>query len=256
MVGRRLRLPFVYKLALAKLFVDQALPSAGVSGTVVVAQVLERSELGREAVLAGIVVNTTSFFIAYTGAIAVALAICYQFGRANAVIVMSSLLFTALSTGLAAGMLALTGKEPTQRLRSLYRYRVIRNALSVVKDADPRLVHNLHLQVVASLYQLITFLLDALTLWSLIRSVGANADISYVFASFMIANLVRTISFIPGGLGTFEGAVVLMLKAGGTSVAAALSAALLFRGLTFFVPMVPGLWFSRLMTKGVRRPAA
>jgi lysylphosphatidylglycerol synthase-like protein len=194
MVGRRLRLPFVYKLALAKLFVDQALPSAGVSGTVVVAQVLERSALGREAVLAGIVVNTTSFFIAYTGAIAVALAICYQF--------------------------------------------------------------HLHLQVVASLYQLITFLLDALTLWSLIRSVGANADISYVFASFMIANLVRTISFIPGGLGTFEGAVVLMLKAGGTSVAAALSAALLFRGLTFFVPMVPGLWFSRLMTKGVRRPAA
>jgi P-type Mg2+ transporter len=72
----------------------------------------------------------------------------------------------------------------------------------------------------------------------------------------MIANLVRTISFIPGGLGTFEGAVVLMLKAGGTSVAAALSAALLFRGLTFFVPMVPGLWFSRLMTKGVRRQAA
>jgi Mg2+-importing ATPase len=109
---------------------------------------------------------------------------------------------------------------------------------------------------VASLYQFITFLLDGLTLWSLIRSVGADADISYVFASFMIANLVRTISFIPGGLGTFDGAVLLMLKAGGVGVAAALSAALLFRGLTFFVPMIPGLWFSRLMTKGAWRSAA
>jgi uncharacterized membrane protein YbhN (UPF0104 family) len=58
--GRSLSLPLVYKLALAKLFVDQAIPSAGVSGTVVVAQALERGALPRSAVLAGVVVNTKS----------------------------------------------------------------------------------------------------------------------------------------------------------------------------------------------------
>ena len=125
-----------------------------------------------------------------------------------------------------------------------------------MRDADPRLVRNVRLQVVASGYQFINFLLDALTLWTLIRSLGASANISYAFASFMIANLVRTISFIPGGLGTFEGAAVLMLKTGGVSVAAALSTALLFRGLTFFLPMIPGLWFSRRITTGSRRSAA
>jgi hypothetical protein len=36
----------------------------------------------------------------------------------------------------------------------------------------------------------------------------------------VIANLVRTIGIVPGGLGTFEAASVLMLKAGHVSVAA------------------------------------
>jgi uncharacterized membrane protein YbhN (UPF0104 family) len=74
----------------------------------------------------------------------------------------------------------------------------------------------------------------------------------------MIANIVRTISFIPGGLGTFEATAVLMLKMGGVSVAVGLSTALLFRGPTFFLRMAPGLWFSRRLTKRPPslRPAA
>jgi uncharacterized protein (TIRG00374 family) len=103
--------------------------------------------------------------------------------------------------------------------------------------------------LIASCFQLVTFLLDAATLWLLIRSLGATARLSHVFASFMIANLVRTVSFIPGGLGTFEAAAVLMLKMDGVSVAVGLSTALLFRGLSFFLPMAPGLWFSRRVNR-------
>jgi Mg2+-importing ATPase len=261
-VGRMARsplpLPLVYKLALAKLFVDQALPSAGVSGTVVVAQALERGALPRAAVLAGVVVNTTSFFIAYVASLVAALIILFYFGHANSVVISACVLFMILSVMLVAGMLELSGKEIRRGPRWLFRYRVVQNALRIMKDADPAFVRDMHLQTVASGYQLITFLLDALTLWTLIRSMGAEANVNYVFAAFMIANLVRTISFIPGGLGTFEGTAVLMLKVGGVSVAAGLSTALLFRGLTFFLPMAPGLWFSRRLTRGARsrKPAA
>jgi Mg2+-importing ATPase len=118
-----------------------------------------------------------------------------------------------------------------------------------MKDADLRLVHDVRLQLIASCLQLVTFLLDAATLWMLVRSLGANAHLSHVFASFMIANLAGTVSFIPGGLGTFEAAAVLMLKIDGISVAVGLSTALLFRGLTFFLPMAPGLWFSRRINR-------
>jgi len=47
MAGTPLRLLFVCKLALAKLFIDQALPSAGLSGTFAIAKMLEQTELPR-----------------------------------------------------------------------------------------------------------------------------------------------------------------------------------------------------------------
>jgi Mg2+-importing ATPase len=61
----------------------------------------------------------------------------------------------------------------------------------------------------------------------------------------MISTLLRTIGIVPGGLGTFEAASVLTLKLAGVSVAVALGSTLLFRGLSFWLPMLPGLVFSR-----------
>jgi Mg2+-importing ATPase len=66
-----------------------------------------------------------------------------------------------------------------------------------------------------------------------------------VFASFMIASVFRTMGIVPGGLGTFEATSVLTLRMVGVDLAVALSATLLFRGLSFWLPMLPGYWFSR-----------
>jgi Mg2+-importing ATPase len=113
-------------------------------------------------------------------------------GRASFVVVSASVLFIFLSAALVVGMLAFAGRDvPRGRTHWLLRYRVVQNAVGVMKDADLRLVHNVRLQLIASCLQLVTFLLDAATLWMLIRSLGATARLSHVFASFMIANLVR-----------------------------------------------------------------
>jgi Mg2+-importing ATPase len=95
------------------------------------------------------------------------------------------------------------------------------------------------------LFQLAIVLLDAATVWVLIRSLGEVASPTGVFASFMISTLLRTIGIVPGGLGTFEAASVVTLKLAGVPVGVALVATLLFRGLSFWLPMVPGLVFSR-----------
>lgn len=82
-------------------------------------------------------------------------------------------------------------------------------------------------------------------MWALIAALGATAAPSGVFASFMISTLFRIVSFVPGGLGAFEAPSVLTLKAIGIGLPIALSATLLFRGLSFWLPMLPGLWFAR-----------
>ena len=253
MTGKRLPLALVYKLALAKLFVDQALPSAGISGTVVVAQALKKSALPRDAIRAGVVVNTTSFFIAYAVALSAAMIVLFFFGEASWVVGVPCVIFVLLSLGLVFVMLKVSARKPPRRPRWLLRYRIVKNALKVARDADSRLVCSPYLQFIASCYQLVTFLLDAATLWLLIRSLGGAATPVHVFASYMVSNLVRTVSFVPGGLGTFEAAAVWMLRKDRVSIAVGLSALLLFRGITFFLPMIPGLWFSRDLTRHPRR---
>jgi Mg2+-importing ATPase len=73
-----------------------------------------------------------------------------------------------------------------------------------------------------------------------------------VFASFMISTLFRIIGIVPGGLGTFEAASVLTLKVIGVTLPVALAATLLFRGLSFWLPMAPGIWIAR-HAAGLRR---
>jgi hypothetical protein len=59
----------------------------------------------------------------------------------------------------------------------------------------------------------------------------------------VFSNPQRRSTSVDCTLGTFEAAAVLMLKIDGVSVAVGLSTALLFRGLTLFLPMAPGYGF-------------
>src|SRR5690606_36375042 len=93
--------------------------------------------------------------------------------------------------------------------------------------------------------QMTIIVLDALTLWICCRAIGATVDVTVAFAAFVMASVAATIGPVPLGLGTFEAGSVAMLKLLGVPLEAALAATLLTRGLTFWIPMVPGLWLAR-----------
>jgi hypothetical protein len=52
------------------------------------------------------------------------------------------------------------------------------------------------------------------------------------------------------GLGSFEAALVSLLTLTGTGLEAAFAATILLRGLTFWLPMLPGLWLARREIRG------
>ena len=60
-----------------------------------------------------------------------------------------------------------------------------------------------------------------------------------------MASIAAILGPIPLGLGTFEAACVGMLSLLGIAIESALAATLLLRRLTFWLPMVPGLWLAR-----------
>ena len=69
-----------------------------------------------------------------------------------------------------------------------------------------------------------------------------SVDAGGIFTSFVLASVVATLSPIPLGLGTFEGSCTGLLHVMGGGLEASLAATLILRGLTLWVPMVPGLW--------------
>lgn len=250
--GHSLSLATACRLGLTKLVVDHALPSAGLSGTFALASGLERRGIPRDVVAASVTVNLASHYAAHVSSLALALAASAAYGETHDVILLAALVFLLLSVGLTASLLALSGRRDSVVPRPLARIRPLRATIEFVQRADPRLARSPRLIGEASAYQLAIILLDATTMWILIRSLGADPPIGPVFASFTLSNIVRLIT----GLGGFEAASLLTLRLVGVSTAVALAATLLFRGFRFWLPLVPGLWLSRRLLPAVRRSAA
>jgi Mg2+-importing ATPase len=73
--GHTLSLATACRFSLTKLFVDQAVPSAGLSGTVVLANGLQQRGIPRSVVAAGVVVDLASYYAAYVLSLGVALSV-------------------------------------------------------------------------------------------------------------------------------------------------------------------------------------
>jgi P-type Mg2+ transporter len=233
------------RLSLAKLFVDQAIPTAGISGTAAVARHLEQAGMPVAAVRAGVVVNLTSYFTSYVVLLLLALAVLPLSGSAFAGVAVASAIFIAGSICLVIVLLRLPGRAAGAFLKGIGRLRPLRSLIEASAGTDVRLVRSGTLFAGACAAQAAIMVLDAGTVWVLIRALGGEPSTVGVFSSFMISNLFRTLGVLPGGLGTFEASSVLMLSLVGVSLPVALSATLLFRGLSFWLPMIPGMWLSR-----------
>jgi len=238
---------WLYGLSLTKLSLDQAVPSAGIGSTVVVAKALELRGIPREVVAAGAVINIASFHSAYVVALGVALGIASALGQASLPLVLASAVFVAFSLAVIVTGLVLSGR-PAGKAAGRARLPLLRGVVGFLEGAEARLSRSPKLLAEATAWQLAVFLLDALTMWVLLRSLGVAPPVGGVFTSFMISSLFRTVGPVPGGLGTYEATSVVTLHVIGVGIETALAATLMFRALSFWLPMLPGLWFSRRVT--------
>jgi Mg2+-importing ATPase len=238
------------KLTVARLFVDQAIPSAGLSGTMLAIKALERDAVPLPVVMAGAVIDTASCWATYAFGLVAAFVITVARGHASPLVVGAVVLFFAFAVVLTVGSLRLAGRPAGPIASRLAWIGPLRAGLRLLERADRALTLSPRVLIEACLCQLVVLLLDAATMWALIASLGAAASPSGVFASFMMSTLLRLVGILPGGLGAFEAASVLSLRLVGVELSVALSATLLFRGLSFWLPLAPGLWFSRRYVSG------
>jgi Mg2+-importing ATPase len=245
------------KLTVARLFVDQALPFAGLSGTIVTLKALERRGVSQPVAVAGVVIDTASCHGAYALGLAAAMAIAALRLEGSRPLVLTAIPFLLFAAGISAGAVALAGRQVAGRVVEwLARLRPLRAGLELLAQSDTRLARSPRLLARATAWQVAVVLLDAATIWTLIHAVGAHAPPAGVFAAYVVSTMLRLVSVVPGGLGIFEGAQVLSLGLIGVDLPVALSATLLFRGLSFWLPMLPGLWFARRYARQTFPPNA
>jgi uncharacterized membrane protein YbhN (UPF0104 family) len=238
-------------LSLAKVFTDQALPSAGLSGAMLLAFGLGRRGLPPKAVSGVLLVALVSYYAAYLIAALAALGFLWRHHRANAALVAAAAIFLAITILVPAGALLLR-RWAGRRLPAWLESRHLPlHVLETLAAAPGDVLRNGRLLRSALALQLGVIALDALTFWIMLAALGQSVAFPVAFVAFVVASVTSMIGLVPLGLGTFEVAAVGALHLLGVEVEAALAATLLLRGATFWLPMLPGLWIAR---REMRRP--
>ncbi|WP_246238844.1 lysylphosphatidylglycerol synthase transmembrane domain-containing protein [Acrocarpospora corrugata] len=141
--------------------------------------------------------------------------------------------------GVAVLMVVILAVRPlrrllTTRIRSLFS-GVIPRLLDVLQS--PRKI------VEAVSGTLLLSLMFIICLSACVRAFGAEVSFAAVAVVFLAGNAIGSAAPTPGGLGAVEGALAIGLTFAGLDSPVATSAVLLFRLMTFWLPVLPG-WAS------------
>ncbi|HAN71910.1 MAG TPA: hypothetical protein DCQ36_10055 [Actinobacteria bacterium] len=86
-------------------------------------------------------------------------------------------------------------------------------------------------------------------LYASVRAFDGNMSIAVVGVVYLAGATIGQAAPTPGGLGAVEAALAAGLTAGGLDAGLAVSAVLLYRLITFWIPTIPGYWAFNWLTK-------
>ena len=248
--GEKRPLGWLTRLSFAKFFVDQFVPTGGVTGTILVMRSLERDGVSRGTSMAALVLRMSSYYIAYGLALAAGIWIADRAGHVPDVVFAIGVamvgLFVALPASILWSLRAPGRSLPRLLDRALDRrpFHKLRPQLVAMREASPAFVRDGRLLAETTLLQGAVFLLDGATLWVLLLALGVDATVWEAFSGFMLGFLAGSVG-IPAGIGAVEAATVGGLNLLGVPAAAALAATLLYRGLSLWLPLLPGFVYAR-----------
>jgi uncharacterized protein (TIRG00374 family) len=232
-------------LGLAKLFMDQVVPSAGLSGTLLVVRALKRRGVSEGASVSAVVVGLLGFHLAYGLALMTALLFLALSGDLSRRMLAIAIVATIVITAMVVLLLWLARGRRGPVRRWLMRIPMVKGFLQALHDAPKEALHDKPLLIQATGLQFGIFILDAATVSVCLAALGATASVTGVFAALVLASLVATLTPIPSGLGTFDATILAMLHLVGITTTIGVGAVVLFRGFTLMLPLLPGIWLAR-----------
>jgi len=232
-------------LGVAKLFSDQAIPTGGMSGTAFFVTALSRRGISTHLCMATMLVSLVAYYAAYLVAAVTSILLLWFYHKINVWILSVTTIFGFVAVAIPTGALFLKRFGEKYPPAWLLYIPGLSGLLKDLGNAPVELLRDPLLIITTTLLHSAVFMLDSATLWVMLKAVGQHVSFWAAFPSFVLASIVATIGPIPLGLGTFETTCVAMLGILGIPLEAALTATLLLRGFTLWIPMVPGLWWAK-----------
>jgi len=245
--------PFLelYTFALVGLFTNQMIPAAGVAGSLVIVRAMESHGVPHDAAVSAVLVDLIAYYMAFGAALGFALAVLWVHHDLSPIVLGMAAGVTLLGVIISVGALRITA--PGRVVPALLlRWGPVRRAVASLRAADSGLLRDPRLLARAAALRTGNFACDGLTLWACAHAIRAPVSAPEAVAAFLVGALARTLGILPGGLGTFEAGAIGGLALFGVAVEPALAATLLFRGLSLWLPMLPGLWLGRRLAAGSR----
>jgi uncharacterized protein (TIRG00374 family) len=238
-------LPRLLPIALAKLFADQALPSAGLGGHLVTIERMRALGVPQPAAMGAVLLTLIGYYTSYAVLALGALAVLWMNRDASLWLAGIVTLFLLVATAIPALALWLRRRGHEVLPGWLDRVGPLHRVLDVMAQAPRDLLRRPSLILTVTLCNGLIFLLDSATLVVCLLALGEGAHPAAAFCALIMASIASTLSPVPMGLGSFEATSAAMLTMLGIHLEPALAATLLLRGLTLWLPLLPGLVLMR-----------
>jgi uncharacterized protein (TIRG00374 family) len=228
------------RLTFAKHFADQVVPTAGLSGNVLVVDRMVNLGVPRPNALAALLLQVIAYYISYALGALWVLVVLWWKSRSSLLLTSAVLVFLIIAIGIPWLTLWLH-RRGQERLPSwVARWSKAQNFFKLIGEAPGKLVRDPALILSLTALNLAVFVADAATMQTCLLALGVHAPLSAGYVAFMFASIAVILGPIPMGLGSFEAVSIAMLRLFGVPFEAALSATLLFRGFTLWLPLIPG----------------
>lgn len=257
------RLAGLIRASVISLFFNQTMPSAGISGNTFFLNFLLRFGINVADIISLIITELLIFYTAMEVLILVLLFSCLLF-------VQTSGGFTAtLMGGLIVYLLfgiavVLSGRKKViyGLINRLGRIKVLRSLAVRIKsristqmleaeEIKPLLFIRKNLFVVFRSFslQLFLFLADAFTIYALFTGLGISVSPFSILLCYMCTKIISILPFLPGALILYESSMSYFFATAGVPVASAIIVTLLYRLLSYWLPMPVGFLLYKKWSK-------
>lgn len=253
-LGQKLSIMQLFPIAVAKLFADQALPSGGVSGAAFFLYALAQRNVSQTIAFSAFVFATSAFFVAFLVATVISLIAISAAENAPPALSASVSIFSAIIMFISLVASLFFIYKPKSNPTWFSKIPGIEKAANFIGKAADAIALRPALFAQASLLQFVIRSVDGVTLYLIFLAIAAPTPFGVCFIAIVIASVAATIGPMPMGLGTFEAGMIASLAVYGVPVETALTATLIYRGLSLWLPLLPG--FAIIQRELLRKQAA